>query len=388
MMKYTASHAAQLVSAFDVSGIHRVGTAGDFASGEWLAREAGASGAAVSRMPVSVNRTLVDAAFVEIAGQRIDGLPMFDSPPSGADGIAGALSMEGAEGLVGYLELPPNSASIKHMRFETIRRATRHRALIVATRVTGESLAPINAQYFDAPFGPPVILVAGSHHARLATHAQSQAPAKVVSVHRREATQSYNVAAHVEATTAGGAPFVVLTPRTGWWESTAERAGGLVGWLAAIDAATALSAQGKLRSAVHAFATCGHELGHLGLTALLAREPALVHSAQPWLHLGANLGCMSDLTLFLRASDPASSERMRDLLCAEGYPAEHIRAEPISKVSGEGRDLTDHGGKVLSMAGANAHFHAASDRWPGNVNAEGTAAIARAVGRYVGLSAG
>jgi hypothetical protein len=79
---------------------------------------------------------------------------------------------------------------------------------------------------------------------------------------------------------------------------------------------------------------------------------------------------------------------MRELLRDEGYPDESIRVQPISSVSGEGRDLTEHGAQVLSMAGANAHFHAASDRWPGNVNAAGTAAIARAVARWTSLTAG
>jgi hypothetical protein len=46
MKEYTSSRAAQLVAAFDLSGIHRVGTPGDFASGEWLENEAGATGAA------------------------------------------------------------------------------------------------------------------------------------------------------------------------------------------------------------------------------------------------------------------------------------------------------------------------------------------------------
>jgi hypothetical protein len=40
------------------------------------------------------------------------------------------------------------------------------------------------------------------------------------------------------------------------------------------------------------------------------------------------------------------------------------------------------------MAGANAHFHAASDRWPGNVNAAGIASISRAVAKWIALSAG
>ena len=390
MTEFTASRAARLVAAFDLSGLHRVATSGDFASGEWLAAEAGATGAAVSRMPVTVNRTVVDEAYIDCAGQRIDGLPMFDSPPAATAGVTGKLVANGGTGDIGYLDLPPNSASIKGMRFENIRRETKHAALVVATRVAGDSLAPINAQYFDAPFGPPVLLVAGAHHALLAAQAQHNATATLVSRHRREPTQSYNVVARVAAESAGGAasaPLIVLTPRTGWWESTAERAGGLVAWLAALSAAAAVRARKQLRRDVHAYATCGHELGHLGLTELLAREADLVRGAGDWLHLGANLGCASNLTLFLRAADPAAAEPMRDLLVTEGYPAEFIRIEPISAVSGEGRDVTEHGGRVLSMAGANAHFHAASDRWPGNVNAAGTAAIARAVGRWVALTA-
>jgi hypothetical protein len=387
MKEYTSSRVAKLVAAFDLSGIHRVGTPGDFASGEWLESEAGASGAAVSRIPVGVNRTVVDEAWLECAGLRIDGLPMFDSLPTAAAGITGHLGAHESSSEIGYLELPPNSASIKGMRFETIRRATRHAALVVATRVTGESLAPINAQFFDAPFGPPVLLVAGANHTLLEEQAQKHAAIKVIASHRREATQSYNVAAQV-ASGDDAAPLAVVTPRTGWWESTAERAGGIVAWLAAIDAATALREQKTLRRDVRAYATCGHELGHLGLTELLAREAGLLKGAQHWLHLGANLGCASNLTLFLRAADPADSAKMRELLRAEGYPDEHIRVEPISAVSGEGRDITDHGGKVLSMAGANAHFHAASDRWPGNVNAAGIAAISRAVAKWVALSAG
>ena len=79
---------------------------------------------------------------------------------------------------------------------------------------------------------------------------------------------------------------------------------------------------------------------------------------------------------------------MRDLLVAEGYPAQHIRVEPGSTIAGEGHDLLQLGAKVLSLAGSNRHFHAASDRWPANVNAPGVASIARAVARWITLQAG
>ena len=56
-----------------------------------------------------------------------------------------------------------------------------------------------------------------------------------------------------------------------------------------------------------------------------------------------------------------------------------------SKLSGEGHDLHHLGAKVMSLAGSNGHFHAASDRWPGNVNAAGIASISRAVARWVAV---
>jgi hypothetical protein len=79
---------------------------------------------------------------------------------------------------------------------------------------------------------------------------------------------------------------------------------------------------------------------------------------------------------------------MRDLLVAEGYPAQHILVEPGSTIAGEGHDLAHLGARVLSLAGSNRHFHAASDRWPANVNAPGIASIARAVARWITLQAG
>jgi hypothetical protein len=383
---YTAAHAARLVAAWDASGVHRASTPGDAASGEWLSAEAAATGAETSRMPVPLDRTVVTEAFLVCAGQRIDGLPMFDTPAA-PGGLRGRLVPCGESGEIGYLEMPPNSASIKGQKLELIRRETRHAALVVATRVTGESLAPINAQFFSAPFGTPVLQVAGFNAAFLAAQAKQGAEVEFVSLHHREPAQSFNVAARVGAPSSA-APIVLLTPRTGWWESTAERAGGIVAWFAGLSAAHALHQRGALKREVRGYATCGHELGHVGLEDLLAREHKLVGAAAWWLHLGANLGTASNVAMTVRTDDAAEAEAMRALLVAEGYPADAIRLEPASTYSGEGRDLAAHGARVLSLAGANAHFHAASDRWPTNVSAANVGAIARAVGRWVEGEAG
>ena len=76
------------------------------------------------------------------------------------------------------------------------------------------------------------------------------------------------------------------------------------------------------------------------------------------------------------------------MLFRSNYPREHILVEPDSKLSSEGHDLHHLGAKVLSLAGSNLHFHAASDRWPGNVNVAGIASISRAVAHWVAKQAG
>lgn len=387
MPEFTATWAARLVAAFDASGVHRVATPGDWASGAWLINEAAAPGVDVSQVAVPIQRTIVEEAYLECAGMRIDGLPMFDAPTTSSAGLSGNLCAGGNAGGIAYAEFPPNAASIKGQPLEQLRRSTQHAALVIATRGAGESLAPVNAQYYDQPFGPPVLQLAGMHHALLAQHAGSNTPVKFVSSYRRVAAASFNVAA-VATSGASAAPLAVVTPRTGWWESTAERAGGLVVWLAALSAAGALRQAGKLKCDVYGYATCGHELGHLGLQTLVQQQAALIHRAKTWLHLGANLGAAGNLTMMVRAADSAQAQAMRDLLIAESYPAQHIHVEPIGKISGEGHDLTRLGATVLSLAGSNLHFHAASDRWPGNVNAAGIASISRAVTRWVELKAG
>jgi len=385
MTKLDSTWVAQRVAAFDGSGIHRIGAPGDFTSGTWFEREAAVGGVTVSRMPVAFNHLIIDEAWLECAGMRVDGMPMFDSPPGHS--IAGNLCEMGGKGSIGYAEFPPNAASIKGQPLESARRSSGHAALVIATRVTGESLAPINAQYYDDPFGPPVLLVAGMHHAFLAEHAARQTAVTLTSAHHRESSESFNVAA-IAAGSDSTPPIAIVTPRTGWWESTAERAGGMVAWLAGVKAAGTLGQSGRLKRSVHAYATCGHELGHLGLQTLTRQQSPLVTGAKYWLHLGANLGGMGNPALMIRAENTADSGQMRDLLAAEGYPARHIHIESIAKISGEGHDLTHLGARVLSLAGSNLHFHAASDRWPGNVNAAGIAAISRAVARWVALQAG
>jgi hypothetical protein len=381
----TPTWAARLVAACDASGVHRVGTSGALASGAWCAAEAAQSGVARARLPVPIQCPRVDEAYRACAGLRTDGFPRGDAPACA--GVSGTLWASEGEGDSGGAAFPPHAASIQGPPWEQRRHTPRPAALVVATRVTGDSLAPITAPDYTTPFGPPVWQVAGRPHAFRAEQAARHPPVQLVSWYRREAGDSFTMAAHAARGTSVP-PLAVVTPRTGWWASTAERAGGMGAGLAALHAAGPWQRAGHLTRAVRAWATCGHELGHLGWQDLIHRHRPLLTGAHSWLHLGANLGGAGTLTLRVRAVAGVEAQRLRDLLVAAGYPAQPILVEPGSTMSGAGHDLMHFGAKVLSLAGSNRPFHAARDRWPATVNAPGIASITRAVARWITLQAG
>jgi hypothetical protein len=93
-------------------------------------------------------------------------------------------------------------------------------------------------------------------------------------------------------------PAVIMTPRSSWWQSTAERGGGIMCWLEALRALVAAPPSCD----VVFTANSGHELGHLGLDDFLARRPGWERRAT-WLHFGANLGAARGELSVMSASD-------------------------------------------------------------------------------------
>lgn len=168
---------------------------------------------------------------------------------------------------------------------------------------------------------------------------------------------------------------MLLTPRTSWWTSTAERAGGILAWLTALRAL----ARAERRRAVVGLATCCHELGHIGAHHAFAAEPALAVESSLVIHLGANLGCAEAPRLTVRSNVEGLSSRMADALAAAGYPRPPIEAVTGGTPNGEAHEIGSRGGRYLSLIGDNPWFHAPEDRWPISVDLPRATAIARAV---------
>jgi hypothetical protein len=288
--------AAAWLHAWDSQGFHRTGTDGDEAGAVWLAREAAALGAHVSSETFSLDRIDPVAAYVEIDGHRIAGVPVFDAPATGPEGVAGILGAE-----IAVAEMTPQT--VYSGEFRALRCSGSHRALIVVCKGEHPGLGLLNAEAFRDPYGAPAIHVPTEAHERL----RVDRSARVVVHYQRTTTVARNVLINIQGTEHARPPVVVMTPRSSWWQSTAERGGGLVCWL---ESLRALLAAPPVADVVMT-ANSGHELGHLGLDDFLARRPGWERDAL-WLHWGANLGAAGG-----RLSVMSSSEELRALAASE-----------------------------------------------------------------------
>jgi hypothetical protein len=370
--------AASWLAAWDAQGTHRTATAGDEAGARWLAQEA-ASLAAAAAIPVEVEEFKLDrldpiAASLEIRGARIDAVPVFDAPPTDIAGITGALGVD-----IAVAELSPRS--VYSGEYQALRRAGGHRGFVVPCAGERPGMGLLNAEQFREPYGSPAIHIATDARATVLAAAGQGAPARLVAYSRRRQAHARNIVVSLPGSDPDLPPLVVMTPRSSWWQSTAERGGGIVCWL---ESLRALVETPPARPVLFT-ANSGHELGHLGLDDFVARRPGCEERAT-WVHYGANIGAAEGSLSVLSASDD-----LRLFAAAElGRAGQlHVVAAKTQVPSGETRDIHQKGGRYLTLVGSNPSFHLPQDRWPGAVDLAAVARTAQASVRIVrGLAGG
>jgi len=335
--------ASDWLRAWDSHGTHRTGSDGDSAGANWLAGEAEAMGARVSIETFLLSRIDPVACWIEGTGFRIEGVPVFDSPPTGPNGIAGP---------IGVVTLTPHV--VYTPAYRTTRRAPGHSGLAIVCGGNEPGLGLLNAEQFREPYGSPAIHIA---------EAPPRTPLRLVNFYQRHAAEAHNVVVTIPGRDRARPPVVVMTPRSSWWQSTSERGGGLVCWLETLH--TLLAAPPACD--VVMTANSGHELGHLGLDEFLTRRPGWEKGEGAiWVHYGANIGA-SGGTLSILSADEALREAMRRALTDARNPPDTMA--PLTQIpSGETRDIHLAGGRYVTLVGSNPLFHLPQDRWPHAVN--------------------
>jgi hypothetical protein len=318
--------------------------------------------------------------YLEVAGTRIAGVPVFDGPATGIDGIEGRLGSE-----IAVAELSPRA--VYSGEFERRRREAGHRALVVVCAGEAPGLALINAERFNTPYGAPAIHVPSDVRDTVLAAAGNGASARLVAHSQRTRVNAANIVVALPGRESGRPPLVVMTPRSSWWQSTAERGGGLVCWLESLRALIAAPRSRPLGRDVVFTANSGHELGHLGLDDFVARRPGWNRpGGAEWVHYGANLGAAGSwLSLVSNVVD------LRALGLAAlnhaGEPPDDI-PWPAQPPGGETRDIHRAGARYLTLVGSNRLFHLPQDRWRHAVDVPAIARIAAACTDIVRALAG
>ena len=359
--------ASDTIRAYSAEGHHRTATAVDRASAEALLVRARATGAAVSLQPFPLSRVDPVAALVQIEDRRIEGLPMFDGAFTAAGGLRGAIGPIDGDQPFAWTRVAPNGEAA----LRRLRERSPHTAIVAVTMGGKPGLCPVNAGWFNEPFGPPVLQISSEHFGAMEAASASHAEVRVVAHATRKTAQAFNVVSDVAGTDPALPPVCVMTPRSGWHANASERGGGIVCWLETMRAVVAAR---PLRT-VRFVASSGHELGHLGLHDYLHRHPGLAHDAFAWVHFGANIGTSTgDVGM------TPSDDRLRDaaLRALTPHGLEKTRQSPAAQVGGEAATIQTENGRFISFIGRNEWFHNPGDLYPDAVDIPTVARYARA----------
>src|SRR6516164_3016881 len=135
------ARAVTWITAWDSQGPHRTGTAGDEAGARWLAHEAAALGVEATSEVFKLDRLEPVACYLELDGERIPGVPAFDAPGTGADGVTGALSLSEHDEAILVMRLSPRS--VYTGEYKRLRRDCASRLVIACSGGTsGMGLLP------------------------------------------------------------------------------------------------------------------------------------------------------------------------------------------------------------------------------------------------------
>jgi hypothetical protein len=380
-----ASRIRRIIGEYDEQGFHRTGTPVDERSADWLSAEVRRTGLTPEREPFTLDRVDPVSAAIVVDGRRIEGLPLFDGAFTDAAGIRGTLGPIDSDAVVGLVEAPPNTAAAGPLG--QARRQARHRAIVCVTRGGRPGLCPSNADAFLKPFGPPVLQVSSEESSFLTERAGQRGEIALVASVKRTRATAFNVTARIEGSNRALPPLVVMTPRSGWYSCASERGGGIACWL---ELMRTLHARRPPRDVVFV-ASSGHELGHLGIDAFVARRPAIVSKSAGWIHLGANIGAAVVPGAAAAATDESPERRHATPVMRQGttiqasddeFEAILARAMESARLpigrrnprgtvpGGEAEVVHRGGGRYASVIGSNALFHNPADHGAAAVNVD------------------
>ncbi len=349
---------ADVFRMYHLLGSHRTATEPDNDTAEWLAGEVSKRGGECTPRQFALDRLDLRAAFLEAGSARREALPFFDGGFTTADGLRGRIGVQGSGAPIVLVTLDQAAISSEGRSIAALRRDPTVRGIVAITEGGMPGLCPSNAFDFLSPYGAPVLQMSSTAKEWLTELATTGTEVRLVAHAERTKAQATNILAAVRGRRPELSPVVVMTPRSSWYQSVAERGGGLACWLETLQAVAAA----KPDRTVRFVASSGHELGHLGLDRFLHDEAALIKSASAWVHLGANIGASEGRTRLQSSADDIEALAL-DAMRAAGARID-ARVPRGTVPGGEARNIHVGGGRYVSLLGSSPYFHNPFDLWP------------------------
>ena len=367
------------IRSFESFGVHRTGWPGDDATSEWLVAELRAAGIEAELERFTFPRVECRTARLTWPDGSAGGLPLYDggfTPPGGIEGQLVAPDDGDVFGgiVVAFADQPRGDFAdpALYERLEQMREAGAVGLVLVGGDASGD-LVVRNAERIDRPAALPALQVAPGDAAALVPSVLMGAEATLEIDAERLSSSATNVVATLPGAGPQSAPVGIMTPKSGWFTCAAERGGGIAIWLALAEA---LAAMPERRRPLHLVASSGHELHYHGLASHFRARPDLAAGAVAWLRLGASIGAREP-----RPRMAASDEELLAIVSGALADANAGPREPLPAGSpglSEARNISQAGGRYVSLLGGHALSHSPNDTVDRAVDAESVARHARA----------
>lgn len=367
------------IKEYDQQGYHRTGTQVDNLSGQWLIEKLEKIGSKPQKNYFRFNRIQIMDAKLIVNKKTIPGVPLFDSIQTENVNVEGILTKANTEKQIGLIKVFPT----RLRKLNALRKKNKHLALVAITKGFIQGLSLINAENFINPYGSPVIQVASTYESILKENLLKRAQINIE--FNREETQAFNIFLKLDGCDSSLRPFLILTPRSGWWNCASERGGGLAIWYQLVKHFI----NNKPKRDLYFLANSGHELGHLGFNNFLQKHLDLVKDIKIWFHIGANLypsisntDLESPILLQQTAKKLFNDVVLKHLKEVDAPPDLIIKQNQIPY--GEVKEIFKKSYNYISiLGGRNHYFHNKKDRWPSAINFDKTSRIGEAIKKIV-----
>ena len=364
------------VRAYAAMPAHLTGTPREVAEQRTIAAKLSADGLQVHSQAYTYARFLPRRTALTVGGQPVSPhavIPLLYSGTTGQDGVSGALINGGtgtfdpatvAGKIVVVAPGGAGGAATAVAVGPALRLASQGGAAGLIVVTDGPGNLPV-WQDVDARAGTgslPVLEVGRQTGATLLLDATAAEPATITLT----AQLGRGCATDVWGTLPGRDPsrrVIVGTPSSSYVPSASERGSGDAIMLGLARYYSELPAVDRPESLVF-LATSGHEIGFLGLPALITARPAWFRAADAYIHLGASLGVAvpggpSHPSGTLSVSENPLLSFVPGAFRAAGAPLETV--EPHVKLAGEGAYAYQAGVPTVSFSGGSTYFHTAGD---------------------------